>query len=49
MVLWAAPVGAGYFCATVGAVDEKTIMEYIENQRWDEDAKAFKITAPAEP
>jgi hypothetical protein len=40
MVLWAAPVGA---------VDEKTIMEYIENQRWDEDAKAFKITAPAEP
>ena len=43
--LWA----RGYFCATVGAVDEKTIMEYIENQKWDEDAEAFKITAPAEP
>ena len=43
--LWA----RGYFCATVGAVDEKAIMEYIENQRWDEDAEAFKITAPAEP
>ena len=43
--LWA----RGYFCATVGAVDEKMIMEYIENQKWDEDAEAFKITAPAEP
>src|SRR5487761_1161815 len=40
--LWA----RGYFCATVGAVDEKTIQEYIENQRWDEDAESFKITAP---
>jgi len=28
--LWA----RGYFCATVGAVDEKTIREYIENQKW---------------
>jgi putative transposase len=27
--LWA----RGYFCATVGAVDEKTIMAYIENQK----------------
>ena len=26
--LWA----RGYFCATVGAVDEKTVMQYIENQ-----------------
>ena len=43
--LWA----RGYFCATVGAVDEKTIREYIENQRWDEDAESFKITAPTEP
>jgi REP element-mobilizing transposase RayT len=24
----------GYFCATVGVVDEKTIMEHIENQKW---------------
>lgn len=43
--LWA----RGYFCATVGAVDEKTIMAYIENQKWDEDDQGFKITAPAEP
>ena len=43
--LWA----RGYFCATVGAEDEKTIMEYIENQKWDEDVESFKITAPTEP
>jgi REP-associated tyrosine transposase len=43
--LWA----RGYFCATVGAVDEKTIMEYIENQKWDEDDQGFTITAPTEP
>ena len=28
--LWA----RGYFCATVGAVDEETIKAYIENQKW---------------
>ena len=43
--LWA----RGYFCATVGAVDEKAIMEYFENQKWEEDADAFKITVPTEP
>ncbi len=43
--LWA----RGYFCSTVGAVDEKTIMEYIENQKWDEAVDGFKITAPTEP
>ncbi len=43
--LWA----RGYFCATVGAVDEKTIREYIEDQRWDQDGESFKITAPTEP
>jgi len=43
--LWA----RGYFCATVGAVDEKTIREYIENQKWDDDGEAFKITSPTEP
>jgi len=43
--LWA----RGYFCATVGAVDEKTIMAYIENQKWDEDDQGFKINAPTEP
>ena len=43
--LWA----RGYFCATVGAVDEKTIREYIESQKWDEEDQGFKITAPTEP
>src|SRR3954468_4623208 len=43
--LWA----RGYFCATVGAVDEETIRSYIENQKWDEDDQGFKITAPTEP
>ena len=43
--LWA----RGYFCATVGAVDEKTIMAYLENQKWDDDDHGFKITAPTEP
>jgi hypothetical protein len=33
----------------VGAVDEKTVREYIENQKWDEDEEGFKITVPAEP
>ena len=39
----------GYFCETVGAVDEQTIKAYIENQKWDEDDQGFKITAPTEP
>jgi putative transposase len=43
--LWA----RGYFCATVGAVDEETIKAYIENQKWDEDDQGFKIAAPTEP
>ena len=43
--LWA----RGYFCATVGAVDEAKIKEYIENQRWREDQEGFKITAPTKP
>jgi len=33
----------------VGAVDEKTIREYIENQKWDQDDQGFTITAPSEP
>jgi hypothetical protein len=48
-ILGPAHVGAGYFCATVGVVDEKTIMEYIENQKWDDDAESFKITEPTKP
>ena len=43
--LWA----RGYFCASVGAVDEDTIKRYIENQKWDEEDQGFKITAPTEP
>jgi putative transposase len=43
--LWA----RGYFCATVGSVDESTIKEYIENQKWDEDQEGFKITEPTKP
>ena len=39
----------GYFCATVGAVDEATIKAYIENQQWGEDDESFKITAPTKP
>jgi putative transposase len=43
--LWA----RGYFCATVGVVNEETIKAYIENQRWNEDEEGFKITTPTEP
>ena len=43
--LWA----RGYFCATVGAVDEETIKNYIESQQWHEDQEGFKITAPSKP
>ena len=43
--LWA----RGYFCATVGAVDEETIRHYIETQRWSDDDQGFKITAPTNP
>ena len=43
--LWA----RGYFCATVGAVDERTVMQYIESQKWDQDDEGFKVTAPTEP
>ena len=42
--LWA----RGYFCATVGSVDEETIKTYIENQQWDQDDHGFKITMPTE-
>ena len=43
--LWA----RGYFCASVGAVDEDTIKRYIENQKWEDPGENFKITAPSEP
>ena len=43
--LWA----RGYFCASVGAVDEETIKRNIESQEWNEDERGFKITTPSEP
>ena len=47
---WGQPLWArGYFCASVGAVDEDTIKKYIESQKWDEEDQGFKITAPTEP
>ena len=47
---WGQPLWArGYFCATVGAVDEATINSYIESQQWDEDEEGFKITASTKP
>ena len=43
--MWA----GGYFCATVGTVKERTVREYIESQKWDEDVEGFRITAPEPP
>ena len=41
--------GRGYFCATVGAVDEQTVREYIEGQKWEEDVDKFRVVAPESP
>ncbi|HLH34448.1 MAG TPA: transposase [Alloacidobacterium sp.] len=49
MVLGQHLCARGYYCASVGAVDEDTIRKYIESQKWDEDDQGFKITALAEP
>jgi putative transposase len=35
--------GRGYFCATVGSVDEETIRRYIENQEMTGKNEIFKI------
>ncbi|MEM7386931.1 MAG: IS200/IS605 family transposase, partial [Verrucomicrobiota bacterium] len=44
--LWA----RGYFCATVGAVDEETIKKYIEDQKWDDDGgEGFRVVSPPSP
>ena len=43
--LWA----RGYFCATVGAVNEDTVREYIESQKWDEEVEGFRVIAPESP
>jgi putative transposase len=39
--LWA----RGYFCATLGALDEETIREYIENQKWNENDQPLPLVA----
>ena len=34
---WGQPLWArGYFCASVGAVDEETIRRHIESQQWED-------------
>lgn len=38
----------GYFCGTVGKVDEKIKKEYIENQGKQESNEDFKIVAKEE-
>ena len=44
--LWA----RGYFCATVGAVDEESIKQYIESQKWEDDGgEGFKVEPPPSP
>ena len=44
--LWA----RGYYCATVGAVDEETIKKYIESQKWEDDGgDNFKVEPPPSP
>ena len=35
--------GRGYFCATVGSVDEETIKQYIETQEATAKNDVFKI------
>jgi hypothetical protein len=42
--LWA----RGYFCASVGAVDEETIHKYSESRQGEDPGENFKITAPNE-
>jgi hypothetical protein len=48
-VLGTALVGPRVFLCDGGKVDEKTVQEYIETQKWKEDDQGFKITAPTEP
>ena len=44
--LWA----RGYFCATVGSVDEESMKLYIESQRWEDDGgQGFKVEPPPLP
>ena len=43
--LWA----RGYFCATLGAVNEETVRAYIESQKWDTAVEGFQVVAPESP
>ena len=42
-------MGRGYFCATVGGVDERAVREYIEGQKWDEEVEGFRVVVPESP
>jgi hypothetical protein len=42
-------VGTRVLLRDGGLVDDKTIMEYIETHKWDEEQDGFKITVPPEP
>ena len=39
-------VDGGYFSATVGAVIEQTVRQYIGLQSCDEDVEGFKVATP---
>ena len=42
---WGQPLwGRGYFCATVGAVTEEMIKEYVEHQEVEGSDENFKVT-----
>ena len=43
--LWA----RGYLFGTLGVPNGRTVREYVESQKWDEDVEGFKITAPESP
>ncbi len=45
-VLGSPPLGQGYFCATVGAITEEQIKQYIANQT--EELESFKVWDEAE-
>jgi hypothetical protein len=42
-------VGPVAFLCDMGALDEATIREYIENQKWDEEGERFRIVTPTKP
>lgn len=42
-------MGTGLLLRDGWVVDEKTIIEYVENQRWDENAESFRVTESTKP